>query len=113
VGLGSPGGARAARLPRKAFLALLDAMDNHDLGRDRKGLMAALAGLRAPLSILGLDPDLLFPPSVVKELAEAATAAGVRCTLAWIDSIQGHDAFLIEWPQVEAWLRSVFKEVAP
>jgi len=107
------GEALAARFTRKTYLALLDAMDSHDLGRDRKGLVAALAGLRAPLYILGMDPDLLFPRSVVDELAEAASAAGVRCTLAWIDSIQGHDSFLIEWPQVEAWLRSVLREVTP
>ncbi len=107
------GEALAARFTRKTYLALLDAMDNHDLGRDRKGLAAALAGLRAPLFILGMDPDLLFPRSVVDELAEAATAAGVRCTLTWIDSIQGHDSFLIEWSQVEAWLRDLVKEVAP
>lgn len=107
------GEALAARFTRKTYLALLDAMDNHDLGRDRKGLVAALAGLRAPLFILGMDPDLLFPRSVVDELAEAATAAGVRCTLTWIDSIQGHDSFLIEWSQVEAWLRDLVKEVAP
>lgn len=107
------GEALAARFTRKTYLALLDAMDNHDLGRDRKGLVAALAGLRAPLFILGMDPDLLFPRSVVDELAEAATAAGVRCSLTWIDSIQGHDSFLIEWLQVEAWLRGLVKEVTP
>ena len=107
------GEALAARFTRKTYLALLDAMDGHDLGRGRKGLVAALAGLRAPLFILGMDPDLLFPRPVLEELAEAAKEAGVSCTLAWIDSIQGHDAFLIEWPQVEAWLQGLLQEVTP
>lgn len=107
------GEALAARFTRKTYLALLDAMDGHDLGRDRGGLAAALAGLRAPLFILGMDPDLLFPRPVLEELARAADEAGARCALAWIDSIQGHDSFLIEWSQVEAWLRGLLKEVAP
>jgi homoserine O-acetyltransferase len=107
------GEALAARFTRKSYLALLDAMDGHDLGRGRGGIQAALSGLRVPLFILGMSPDYLFPRSVVEELAEAAERAGVRCTLDWIDSPHGHDAFLIEWPQVEGWLGRLLREVAP
>jgi homoserine O-acetyltransferase len=107
------GDALAARFTRESYLTLLDAMDNHDLGRERGGLVPALRKLKAPLFILGMDPDLLFPRPVLEELAEAARAAGVRCRLDWLDSPHGHDAFLIEWTQVQVWLGHVLREVAP
>ncbi len=107
------GDTLAKRFTRKSYLALLNAMDGHDLGRGRGNLVQALSELRAPLFVLGMDPDLLFPRPIVEELAEAALAAGVRCRLDWLESIHGHDAFLIEWDQVEAWLRRVIQEVTP
>jgi len=103
------GDALAARFTRESYLALLDAMDNHDLGRGRGGLVSALGGLQAPLFILGMDPDLLFPRPVLEELAEATLAAGRRCELEWLESDHGHDAFLIEWEQVKDWVRKVLK----
>jgi len=104
------GDALAARFTRKSYLALLDAMDNHDLGKDRGSLTEVLSGLRLPLFILAMDPDLMFPRPVVEELAAAAKEAGVRCVVDWIDSIHGHDSFLIEWKQVETWVNQVLKE---
>ena len=104
------GAALAGRFTRKSYLALLDAMDSHDLSRDRGSLAEALAGLRAPLFILGMDPDLMFPRAVTEEFAGAAKTAGVRCVVDWIDSIHGHDSFLIEWKQVEAWVNQVLRE---
>lgn len=105
------GGALAARFTRKSYLALLDAMDLHDLGRDRGGIMSALRGLRVPLDILGMDPDLLFPRYAVEELAEAAKEAGVSVRLEWIVGPHGHDAFLIDHGRVAEWLHQVVKEL--
>ncbi len=107
------GEALAARFTRRSYVALLDAMDGHDLGRDRGGLVPALSVLKAPLFVLGMDPDLLFPRPVLEELVQAALEAGAECRLEWLDSPHGHDAFLMEWEQVAAWLRNVFREVTP
>jgi homoserine O-acetyltransferase len=101
------GRALADRFTRAAYLALLEAMDNHDLGRDRGGLDAALRGLGCPLSVLGLDTDQLFSRDSVEELAGAAKAAGRLGRAGWVSSPHGHDAFLMEWDQVDAWLREV------
>lgn len=107
------GDALAARFTRESYLALLEAMDSHDLGRGRGGLVPALRALKTPLFILGMDPDLLFPRPVVEELAEAAIQAGLRCSLEWLDSPHGHDAFLIEWDQVRSWLGRLLREATP
>jgi homoserine O-acetyltransferase len=104
------GRALAARFTRSSYLKLLDAMDSHDLGRDRGGLASALGGLGAPLHVLGIPSDQLFPPVVVEELAEAARCAGRLGSLAWLASPHGHDAFLLEWDQVGAWLTRILPE---
>lgn len=98
------GTALAARFTRARYHALLGAMASHDLGRGRGGLSAALKGLGCPLHVLGIDTDALFAPALVRELAEAARRAGRFGSLRWLRSPHGHDAFLLEWGQVSAWL---------
>lgn len=98
------GQALAARFSRGRYHALLGAMASHDLGRGRGGLVAALRALQGPLHLLGIDSDQLFTPGLVRELAEAARRAGRFGRLRWLRSPHGHDAFLIEWSQLRAWL---------
>jgi len=101
------GKALADRFTRRTYLALLEAMDNHDLGRDRGTLAQALGTLGAPLHVLGLDNDHLFSRATLDELIEAAREAGRLGCARWVASPHGHDAFLIEWDQVNAWLKEV------
>lgn len=98
------GNALANRFTRTSYHALLGAMASHDLGRERGGLVAALKRLESPLHVMGIDTDSLFAPTLIRELAEAARRAGRLGSLRWLRSPHGHDAFLLEWPQVAAWL---------
>lgn len=100
------GEALADRFTRASYLALLGAMDAHDVGRGRGGLVAALRGLKASLHVLGIQSDTLFTPPLLRELADSARAAGAAASLHWLRSPHGHDAFLIELDQVSAWLRT-------
>lgn len=97
------GNALAARFTRETLTVLLEAMEAFDLGRGRGGLQKALRGL-PPVHILGIDSDQLFAPALLRELADAARIAGSFGSLEWLRSPHGHDAFLIEWEQVSAWL---------
>ena len=106
------GEALSARFTRASYLTLLAAMDAHDIGRGRGGLVQALKSLKAPLHVLGLSSDQLFTPPLILELAHAAEAAGCLGSLRWINSAHGHDAFLLEWDQVSAWLGDVLKGAA-
>jgi len=101
------GRALAARFTRQSYRALLDAMDEHDLGRDRGGLEAALGRLACPIHVLGLENDCLFSRAALEELIEAARKAGRLGSARWLESPHGHDAFLIEWDQVKAWVKEV------
>ena len=105
--------ALAERFTRESYLALLKAWDAHDLGRGRGGLTAALGGLKGPLRLLGMDSDQLFVPALILELAEAARTAGADVRLDWLHTPHGHDAFLMEWGQVAAWLDRLLAEGAP
>lgn len=104
------GTALAARFTRDSYRALLGAMDAYDVGRERGGILAALQGLGAPVHVLGLSSDTLFTPPLILELAHAVDAANRMGSLAWIVSPHGHDAFLIEWVQVAAWLKRLLPE---
>lgn len=98
------GHALAARFTRARYHALLGAMATHDLGYGRGGLVEALKDLACPLHVLGIDSDALFTPPLIEELAAAARQANHFGSLRWLRSPHGHDAFLLEWSQLSAWL---------
>ncbi len=79
------------RFSASSYLALLDAMDAHDVGRGRGGVAAALSPFRGRLVGVGIPGDLLYPSEVVREWTEAA-GAGYRV----LPSGHGHDGFLVE-----------------
>ncbi|MCB0592757.1 MAG: homoserine O-acetyltransferase [Phaeodactylibacter sp.] len=75
-----------------SYLALSRAMDSHNLGRGRGGQEKALGQIQANALVIGIQSDVLFP---VEEQAFLANHIP-RARLELIDSIYGHDGFLIE-----------------
>ena len=93
-----------ARFDAASYVALMRAMDLHDVGELRAA--ARETGERVGLVVgVGVDTDLLYAPAEVRAWTEAYRAAGVRARYREIASPAGHDAFLIEWDQVAAILR--------
>ncbi|MEU6670115.1 homoserine O-acetyltransferase [Streptomyces sp. NPDC046727] len=93
----------AAKLVRRfdagSYVVLSEAMNSHDIGRDRGGLRAALRRVTARTLVAGVDSDRLYPPSQQAELASGIPTAD---DLRLIESPYGHDGFLIEVEQVAA-----------
>lgn len=92
------------RFDARSYVALMRAMDAHDLGD------LARAGSRTSERVgevtgVGIDTDILYYPDEVRDWVTAYVAAGVKAKYAQISSPYGHDAFLIEWEQVGAILR--------
>jgi homoserine O-acetyltransferase len=54
---------------------------------------------------VGIDSDILYLASEVREWVTAYQAGGAPAEYREIASLYGHDAFLIEWDQVERILR--------
>ena len=84
------------RFDANSYLVLTDAMDSHDLGRDRGGVAAALAGVTAKALVLGIDSDRLFPVEGQEIIARHLPGNIDGDVPVVISSPFGHDAFLIE-----------------
>ncbi|WP_245632771.1 homoserine O-acetyltransferase MetX [Alicyclobacillus kakegawensis] len=97
-----------ARFDANSYLYLTRAMDSHDIGRGRGGLTAALAQLRARVTVIGIDTDYLYPVSALESTAQAATAAGAWVDLKVFRSDFGHDAFLAETQRLAEVLKGVW-----
>jgi len=100
------------RFDPHTYRVLAGAMDAHDIGRDRGGVAAALRRLAAAGTRLvgaGIEGDILFGPAQVRDLVRAARAAGLRSHYRRILSTKGHDAFLVEWDQLDRILRDALR----
>jgi len=83
----------AKRFDANTYIALTEAMNSHDVGRDRGGVAAALATLKVAVHVVCIDTDRLFPPRLQQEIVELTPHLA---TLHTISSPFGHDGFLIE-----------------
>jgi len=81
------------RFDAGSYVALTEAMNSHDLGRDRGGVPTALRGIDTPIVVAAIDSDRLYP---VRQLAEIAELAPGCAHFEIIASPYGHDGFLIE-----------------
>ncbi len=93
------------RFDANSYLVLLEAMNSHDVGRDRGGLAAALSRVTARSVVLAIDSDRLFPPAD-QELLAAHLPHGLDGPHpVVVASEYGHDGFLIEEELVGEQLR--------
>ncbi|MDQ3345244.1 MAG: alpha/beta fold hydrolase [Chloroflexota bacterium] len=96
------------RFDAGSYAALAGAMNAHDIGRDRHGVLSAfrlLADAGVALTGVGIEGDILYGPRQVGDLVESARSAGVDAFYREIRSDKGHDAFLVEWDQLTSLLR--------
>lgn len=103
--LGHQGRKLVERFDGDTYRRLVEAMDGHDIGRGRGGVTSALrrlAGTGTRLVGVGIAGDILYGPDQVRALLAAAAEAGVETAYREIASTKGHDAFLVEWPQLTA-----------
>ena len=101
------------RFDARSYLALIGAMDHHDLARrpqaseiSERGLSWGLDRIRATTLAISIDSDALYLPSHSEELVRELKARGVDAQSAMIRSPHGHDAFLVEWEQLDGHLRA-------
>ncbi len=87
----------AARFDPNSYIVLSEAMNHHDVGRGRGGVVAALKNVRRRVTVAGVTSDRLYPRELQDELARLIPGAG---RVALITSPAGHDGFLIETAQV-------------
>ncbi len=88
-----------------SYLYLTQAMDSHNVGRGRVSVGAALAGVKSKTLLLGIGSDILFPPSEQKFMQEHIPHSVYK----EIDSLYGHDGFLIETNEIAEIIRIFYK----
>jgi homoserine O-acetyltransferase len=94
------------------YLYLSRAMDLFDLADHGGSVAEALARFTVERAlIIGVETDLLFPIEQQVELAEGLSAGGCATEFARLESIQGHDSFLVDMdrfrPVIAQFLRSL------
>lgn len=88
-----------------AYWTLSKAMDSHNVGRNRGGIEKALGQIQAQTLVIGIDSDLLFPVQEQIILAEHIPGAIFQS----IQSIYGHDGFLVETQTLRDIIRDYMK----
>lgn len=107
------GSKLVGRFDARAYLALIRAMDLHDVGRGREGLERALAPVRTKVLCVGIDSDVLFPAREMRDAASLLTGCGADASYGEISSRFGHDAFLVEFDQLARLLEPLLLEDTP
>ncbi|PVI06422.1 homoserine O-acetyltransferase [Periconia macrospinosa] len=110
------------RFDANCYIAITRKLDTHDLSRYRypegydpesldpvSALQYALSLIEQPTLVLGIQSDGLFTFAEQQELAAHIPNA----TLKTIDSPDGHDAFLLEFEQVNRHLLGFLNETLP
>jgi homoserine O-acetyltransferase len=87
----------ARRFDPNSYILLSEAMNHHDIGRGRGGIAEALRRVTAEVTLAGIASDRLYPLWQQEELARQMPS---RSEVHVIDSVFGHDGFLLEIQQV-------------
>ena len=105
------------RFDSNCYIAITRKLDTHDVSRyrippgtpDKEAAAIALSQIKQPALVIGIESDGLFTFAEQEELA----AAIPDCRLRTIDSPEGHDAFLLQFEQVNRHILDFFNEVLP
>lgn len=99
-----------SRFDSNCYIAITRKLDTHDVARNRAATtQEALALIEQPALVLGIESDGLFTFAEQQEIASNIPNA----TLKKIDSLEGHDAFLLQFEQVNKYILEFFRATLP
>ncbi|MBL7215351.1 MAG: homoserine O-acetyltransferase [Phycisphaerae bacterium] len=84
------------RFDANSYLYITKAMDYFDLTREYGSLEQAFSNTRCRFLVVSFSSDWLFPPEQSEEIVYALGAGSNDVTYCNIQSLYGHDAFLLE-----------------
>ncbi|WP_047980578.1 homoserine O-acetyltransferase MetX [Ornithinibacillus contaminans] len=88
------------RFDANSYLYLLQAMNSHDIGRDRGGWQKACQQFRCNLLAISYAHDLIYEPTRIQAFASQTP----NCSYQHVETTYGHDGFLTEF---EKWADGV------
>jgi homoserine O-acetyltransferase len=101
------------RFDANSYLYLTRAMDYFDLAADYDGVVAnAFRGTGTRFCVISFTSDWLFPTSDSRAIVHALNAGGARVSFAEIVTDKGHDAFLLDEPELFGIVRGFLDSAA-
>lgn len=95
-----------------SYLYLSRAMDWFDVADGYPDLRSALAGIRLKSAcVIGVQTDILFPVYQQKEIADALRSNGIDTSFTNLESLMGHDAFLVDEALFNPHVRAYFDRI--
>jgi homoserine O-acetyltransferase/O-succinyltransferase len=100
------GSSFVERFDANSYLYLTRAMDYFDLAADYGGVLAqAFRGTKTRFCVISFTSDWLFPTVDSRAIVHALNASSARVSFAEIVTDKGHDAFLLDEPELFAIMR--------
>jgi homoserine O-acetyltransferase len=101
------------RFDANSYLYITRAMDYFDIAAENGGnLAAAFKNSATRFCVMSFTSDWLFPTAESVNLVRALNAAGANVSFVEIESDKGHDAFLLDEPEMHATLNGFLKSAA-
>ena len=101
------------RFDANSYLYLTRAMDYFDLISEYDGVLAnAFMGCPTRFCIISFTGDWLFPTPENRTIVHALNAAAANVSFVEIESDKGHDAFLLDEPEMFETIRGFLKGAA-
>lgn len=95
------GSAFVDRFDANAYLYITRAMDYFDLAADYGGVLAqAFRNTKTRFCVASFTSDWLFPTTESKKIVHALNAAAANVSFVEFATDKGHDAFLLEMPEM-------------
>jgi homoserine O-acetyltransferase len=95
------GVAFVERFDANSYLYVTRSMDYFDLAADHGGVLArAFKGTGTRFCVVSFTSDWLFPTADSRAIVHALNAAAASVSFVEIDSDKGHDAFLLDEPEM-------------
>lgn len=85
------------RFDANTYITITHTMDSHDISRDRGTIEEVLKSILIPVLSIGISSDVLYPVQEQLDFVDKLPNAVYK----EINSIHGHDAFLIEFDQLK------------
>jgi homoserine O-acetyltransferase len=99
------------RFQLSAYKLINQLLKTIDISRD-KSFEEVVSEIDAHIHIVSVDNDLFFTKNENEETFKKLNELGVKSSFHSINSIHGHDAFLIEYDQLSEFLTPIFKNSA-